>query len=350
MAGSRPCHVCAVPRRISRSLTWNPEGTITETRDPEHRMILADVEGINQLFGNIENLIGISIQNMLTESKARATREFTRKLLRGWKRQVVRRAGLGLVIKRMGGLARSFGYGDLEVLHVDWRNNRIEWRLRDPYSVPLMCGDLRGATEAVKDVVGTVEAEPEGENTYIVRGRLSPPPSGMEERLTAPAARVKRGDITYRRCPDCGVPLRVSGFAWDPDCGIIRDGRTGARYAFIGPASIQAVFDELASELGESIPEAVVEAQRMRVASLDFEPWRGFALEKFRDLLGVMGFGNLVSLESSPDRFTARIENAALPLVIAGTAAGALEAFTGRRATTEWTVTPDGDLELQVTA
>jgi hypothetical protein len=348
MRGAQLCDTCGVSRSVARNLTWNASGTISETRDPEHRMVLSDVDGLNQLFANIEDLIDISIQNMVTESKARATQQFTRKLLRGWKGHVVRRVGLGLVIKRMGGLARSFGYGDLEVLDVDWKNNRIDWRLYNPYSVSLMCGDLRGATEAVKDVVGTVEPEWEGDNTYIVRGRLLPPPSGMEERLVAPPVKTKPGNISYERCPACGVPVGISGFAWDPDEGIIRDRATGTRYAFVGPAGIQAIFDELASELGGSIPETIIEAQRMRVATQDFEPWKRYGLEEFRDMLGTLGFGNLVSLEASGDRYVATIENAALPLVIAGTAAGVLEAITGSRTSTDWTLAPDGDLRVSV--
>lgn len=135
MSGAQLCDTCGVSRRVARSLTWNSSGTISETRDPEHRMVLSDVDGLNQLFTNIEDLIGISIQNMITESKARATQQFTRNLLRGWKGPVVRRISLGLVIKRMGGLARSFGYGDLEVLDIDRKNNRIDWRRRRlPYA------------------------------------------------------------------------------------------------------------------------------------------------------------------------------------------------------------------------
>jgi hypothetical protein len=258
-------------------------------------MVLADVDGINELFANVEGLIGIPIQNIITESKARATQEFTKTLMRGWKGPLIKRAGLGLVIKKMAGLARSLGYGDIEVLYVEWKENKIGFRLRNPYSVPLMCGDLRGATEAVRNVVGTVEPEQEDEDTWIVRGRLSPPPSGMEERLAAPPVKTKPGDISYERCRECGVPLGISEFAWDLEKGIITNRSTGVRFAFVGPGGLQAVFDELGSELGDTIPETIIEAQRMRVASQDFDQWKAFGHRDFQDLLGTLGFGNLVS-------------------------------------------------------
>ncbi len=348
MSRSKLCGTCGVAKGTSKSLIWQSDGTVAEKRDPDHRMVLADVEGLNQLFENIEGLIGMSIQNIITESKARATQDFTKQLIRGWKGSVVRRAGLGIVINKMGTLAGSFGYGGIEVLYVDWKENKIGFRLTNPYSVPLMCGDLRGATEAVRNVVGTVEAEQENETTYIVRGRLSPPPDGMEERLAAKPLETKPGDIAYERCKECGVPVGMSEFAWDLDKGIITNSSTGVRYAFVGPTGVQAVFDELASELGDTIPETIIEAQRMRVASQDFGTWKDFTTAQFREMLGMMGFGNLVSFERSGRVFAATIENASLPLMIVGTASGALESISGKKAAADWAVSPDGDLELSV--
>jgi hypothetical protein len=43
-----------------------------------------------------------------------------------------------------------------------------------------------------------------------------------------------------------------------------------------------------------------------------------------------------------------KVENAALPLMIVGTAAGALEAVTGARAVADWSTKKDGTLEMSV--
>jgi len=236
------------------------------------------------------------------------------------------------------------------VLQVDWKNNRTDFRLHDPYSVPLMCGDLRGATEAVKNVIGTVVAEQEDERTWIVRGQLSPPPSGMEERLAAPPVKTKPGNLSYKRCPSCGLPIEMAAFSWDTERGIIRNIESGMRFAFMGPGAIQAIFDELASELGDTIPETVIEAQRMRVAGQDFNPWKVFGTDDFRDMLGVIGFGNLVSFDADGRTFKTVVENASLPLLVVGTAVGALESITGSKPKSDWTVSPDGDLELTLTS
>lgn len=67
-------------------------------------------------------------------------------------------------------------------------------------------------------------------------------------------------------------------------------------------------------------------------------------------MLGVIGFGNLVSYEASDGKFKATIENASLPLLIVGTVVGALDSITGSKPEAEWSVTPDGDLELTLTS
>jgi len=223
MSGAQTCKSCGIPIRTSKSLTWNSNGTITEARNPDHRMVFADVDGLGELFANIEGLIGISIQSIITESKAKATGDFTKELIRGWKGAVVRRAGLGIVINKMGGVAKSFGYGDIDILEVDWKQNKIDFRLHDPYSVP----------------------------------------------------------------------------------------------------------------------------QRMRCASQDYDAWKKYGAPDFRELLATLGFGNMVSFEAVDGTYTATIENAALPLMVVGTALGALEAITGKKATADWSF-EHGDLSISV--
>ena len=132
MGNNGTCRACCVPRGITKSLKWNNNGTITETRDRKHRMVLADVDGINQLFSNIEDMVGISIEKIITESKAKATRQFTKRLLRGPKGTLLNLVGLDRAIGRMGEAARLFGYGQFNIIEMDWKNNLVTWHLHDP--------------------------------------------------------------------------------------------------------------------------------------------------------------------------------------------------------------------------
>jgi len=342
------CSICCVPRGIAKSLRWNTNGTITETRDRSHRMVLADVDGISQLFANIEALVGISIDKIVTESKAKAARTFTKRLIRGPKGTLLNLVGLDRAIDRMGETARMFGYGQFNIIEMDWKNNLVTWHLNDPYSLPLMCGDLRGATEAIRNVTGDVTWQKLAGGSYFVKAELRPRPSGLEERLTSAKVNLKSGDLVHQHCRQCGLPTALSDFVWDMDKGTINNAITGLRFAFVGPDGLQVVFDELQAELGDTIPETIIEAQRMRTTEFAFDPWQLFGPEDLRKSLGVLGFGNLVAVEDRDGAFYARVENPALPYVIVGTALGVAERRLGAAAEASWSVTTDGDLELTV--
>jgi hypothetical protein len=342
------CNTCGVPRGINKTLRWDTNGTITETRDPGHRMVLADVEGINQLFDYIESLVGISLESIIIESKAKATKRFTQHLIRGPKGTLLRLVGLDRAIDRAGETARMFGYGQFNIIERDWKNNLVTWHMHDPYCVPLMCGDLRGATEAIRNVTGDVTYQKLAGGSYFVRANVRPRPTGLEERLLSPEVRLKPGDLTYETCKECGLPAMMSDFVWDMDKGITTNTTTGLRFAFVGPDGLQVVFDELQSELGDTVPGTVIEAQRRRTANSEFDPRELFNPAVLRRFLGILGFGNLVELADRGGRYYARVENPALPYIIVGTALGVVDAMTGANAHADWSI-DDGDLELTVT-
>jgi hypothetical protein len=156
-----------------KSLKWNSNGTITEKRDPAHRMVFLDSDGLDVLFFNIEDLIGVPIEQIIIESKSKATREFTRKVLHGIKGKLVRLVGLERAIGRMSDIAVVFGYGRFKIVELDWDGDYVCWRLNDPYSLPLICGDLRGATEAIRNDEGVVSYRKEPDDSYILEGRLN---------------------------------------------------------------------------------------------------------------------------------------------------------------------------------
>src|SRR5659263_430654 len=73
MAELKACKTCGVPSRVGKGHIWNPNGTIVQRQDRDHRMIFFDSDSIDALFTNIESLIGMPIEKMVIESKARAT-------------------------------------------------------------------------------------------------------------------------------------------------------------------------------------------------------------------------------------------------------------------------------------
>ncbi len=344
----KPCKVCGVPKKIGKDHVWNSDGTITQRKDRNHRMVFVDSDGIEGLFANIEKLIKIPIDKMIIESKKRATKDYISRLMRGSRGFLARLVGIDRIVRRVVEQGRVMGYGDIKVRVFNWKESYIECEIANPYSIRLFSGDLKGAIEAIRKVAGTVTYEEIEPGRFVVYNYVAPFAPELEERLKPGQVKRKQGDIRYQLCEVCGVPTELSGFRWDIEKGTIRHAETGTRMAIFGPVGIQVIFDELENELGEYIPDTIVKAQQMYTISNINMCWRGSSREELRRWLAVQGLGNLVSLEKTSVGFTAKIENPAMPLVIVGSAAGFYEAFTGKPVATEWSVAQDGDLTFEV--
>lgn len=354
------CKECGVPVRIGRDHSWNPDGTITQRRDPDHQMVLFDADGIDSLFANIEKLIGMSIGKLVIESKARATQAYVSHLLRGLRGTVARLIGVDRIVGRVIDQGRVMGYGDITAELIDWDNKLMKIKAVSPYSLKLFCGDMRGATEAIRNIEGTVTYEEAGPDTYRITATHEPHAPELQNRLVPERPPRKPGNISYELCPECKVPARLSEFRWDTSAGTIHHAPTGMRYALFGPAGLVAVFDELESELGETIPETIVEAQRLHAESMMKNNWGSMGTvdlasglpglrQWLQGWLGMQGMGNLTSLEESGGAFTARIENPATPLVLVGTSAALFEFLSGAGSSVDWSIAADGDLTFTIT-
>lgn len=347
---TKVCKSCGVPILFAKSHRWNADGTITQRRDPDHKMVFFDSDSLDELFSNIEGLIGMPIEKMVIESKARATMAYISKLLHGTRGLIARVIGLERIIRRIVEQGKVMGYGDIKVAEYSWEERYMKCEIGDPYCLSFFCGDLKGANEAIRMTSGTISYEEIGPNRYLVTNYQAPHAPELEERLYRNPPPRKPGDIRYDACPGCKVPIEVASFSWDLERGIITHKETGMRVAMFGPTGLQAIFDELEAELGEEIPATIVEAQRMHTVSHQGIPWMSDKPDVLRKWLAIQGAGNLVSLELIEAGFTARIENAALPLLIAGTSAGIFESQTGKKADVRWEIRDDGDLLITCTA
>ena len=344
MSGTRTCKTCGVPLIIGKGHTWNSDGTTTQRRDPDHRMALIDSNGVNALFANIEQLIGVPIEKMIIESKARATRTYISKLIRGAKGTLARVVGLERIIRRVVEQGRVMGYGDIKVREFSWKEHYLSCEIGNPYSLPLFMGDLMGSSEAIRKVPGAVTYEQIGPDRYMVKNFQAPHAPELEDRFLPHLKPRKSGEVELNRCAGCGTPIEISRFRWDLEQGTITHPETGLRVALSGPYGLQAVFDELEDELGEAIPETIIEAQRLYVTSAPGSFWKSLRWDDFGYWLALFGLGNLVSFEQEGNGVTVRIENPALPLIILGTSLGLYEIITGTKGDIKWSITEDGDL------
>ncbi|MDD5447817.1 MAG: hypothetical protein PHO53_01435, partial [Actinomycetota bacterium] len=231
-----------------------------------------------------------------------------------------------------------------------WSRFKLTCDVKNPYSLALFCGDFRGSAEALRKAPGVVTYRRVGEEHFVVEGRGSKPEEGLKERLIPNPPPRKPGNIEYERCPVCKTPKEMSSYKWDLEKGTIIDPKISLRIAVFGPEGLDVVFEELENELGETIPETIIEAQRMRAETILGKCKEEMGREEIHRLLGLHGLGNLVSLESEGPSTEARIANPALPLLLVGWAQALYEKASGKKPSTEFEIEPAGDLIIRLSA
>lgn len=343
------CSYCGVPRAFSREVNWRSDGTISTRSNPDDRTLFCEADGVDQLLKNIEQLVGIPINGIVMEGKRKGTEKFLRNRFAGVTGAVIRAFFRRRVYEMTADLGSLFGYGHFDIL--DYRRGEyVRLFGRNIYSLPLFCGDLEAVFGLMEGMPADLEFE-EREGGYDIR--VTPggkPEEEVVSRLQRQPFTSKPGNITFERCPKCGVPLHFKGCRWNMEEGTITDGSTGRRLALSGCEEIDSVFRELEAELGEDIPLTIVEAQRRYVVDAFSEE------EGLRDpdnaayFLALRGLGNLVRYDLGEERLDAAVENASPPLMVAGILQGIFELATGRESTSEYLRKEDGTLQVTVKA
>ncbi len=349
----RRCARCGVPTLVGSELTWKDNGVIVQTKDPDHRMLFYESENLDHLFRGIEEIIGVPIGHIVIESKRREVREYVERLMPAPVRKAARYVGLRAMIRRLSVTGMAYGYGNVRLSgkRVRFRDDDyVSMLISNPHSLYFFCGESLGAWEAIDGRESWVRYEEVAPNSYEVTTYIAPHPVELAERLQPPRYAYRPGGAKLDRCPSCGVPAAVASCRWDTMTGTITDPSTGRRMAVFGPAGLEAVLADLESELGEAIPETVIEAQRRyTVRTLRHEELEG-GTEGFREMLAVRGLGFLEELNLGEEGLRLLLHNACVPLLMAGLFQGAYEVFSGKEGSrVEWSMSGEGDLEVRVT-
>ncbi len=366
------CPQCRIPLMISKELRWEDNGLITVARSPANRMVLYESRVIDNLFRGIEELIGMPIEHIVIESRRREVRRYIEKKFPPWIRRSFlllkdHMVGEGLVTRavrkpvlliakkvtmRVMEIGTMYGYGYCVPGEpwgtgdpFPWRNNVIS----RPYSVPFWVADALGSAEAIEGEDLWARYEKLGEESYRVVAYPSEHPVELRERLRRRRYPFKPGNIAYERCPACGLPVELGRYRWDTEEGTITDTENGWRMAIFGPSALEAVLDDLQSELGEEIPQVIVEAQRRYVKERTSEMnWRRGGTT-FNRLAALRGMGNLTFFEADEKHLSLTIENSCLPHLMVGMAQALYEiALNLEKTTCEWEQSEDGDLHIEV--
>jgi hypothetical protein len=346
------CRECGVPYAVSKEHVWSENGVITQAKDPDHRMVFYESDNLDSLFQGIEDIIGLPIEHIVIESKRREVKEYVENLLSPLARKVARYVGMGAMIRKLSRIGKAFGYGNVRLSDRRVRfddDDYVSMVISNPHSILFYCGENLGAWEAIDGRQSRVKYEELMENTFEVTNYIGEHAIELSERLVSRAYRLKPGDIHFDRCDKCGVPLEVARCRWNLELGTIIDPNSGRRMAIFGPAGFEAITDDLEVELGETIPEAVIEAQRRytkQILSAEALPGDNAG---FRGMLSMRGLGNLVQLEFDEEGAAAVIENSCMHLLMVGLIQGIFEVLFGYdKSAYEWGLKDDGDLNVGI--
>lgn len=367
MDGISLCGTCRVPTLVGTELGWESNGTIVSRTSPPNRWVFYESENIDPLFGGIEEIIGVPIENIIIESRRRESRKYMERLFPLEVREAFRGhdnpqmtaeeketklSACRETINNIYDIGRILGYADIS-LHPAWESGEAyPWRfgiVNNPYSEPFQLAESLGTCEAFEGIDMWVKYEKTGEDTCLFEFFPGEHPVGLAERFKHKRYDLKPGDIAYDPCPECGVPTEISRYVWDLEKGSITDPDTGRRMAVFGPHSLDSIFADLEEELGEDITRPIIEAQRRYIKSAwSTEKWLRGA-EDFKRLTALRGMGNITGFDASREQLSVRVQNVALPVFQVGIVQALVEMAYGTDSSTcTWESFDDGDMQVTV--
>lgn len=373
MSELETCASCGVPLMISTVFEWGDGGVISIANSPKARMVFYESGNIDNVFRGVEELIGVPIEHFAMERKRRDTRKFMERMfpseierlksiIGGARENRVSALEPGMrdELLEIGNLANRqattvgtvYGYGAIRFSGLWELWDAYPWRtqvIRNPYSVPFFAADMLATVEAFEQDDLQVGYEKLSEEIYLVTAVPGPHPFELQDRLKRRSHDLKPGDVQYERCDGCGVPSRVARCVWDLDEGTINDPQTGRRMALFDPAAMDTVFDDLEAELGGSVPEAIVEAQRRYAKqTMNMEGWKRSGYD-FKGWAASRGLGNITAFKADGRHAELTLENPSMHLAMVGVAVALYELAWGADSSEHrWHRTDDGDLEIEI--
>ena len=349
----RRCPECGVPEQFAQNQVWLNNGDIVQRVNPSARAGFIECENYDPLFNNISDIIGMSIEHIVTNIQAVTSDVYMRSVIPRDVIKMVRGGELDPVIltEPIMTLCHILGLGKYEYidgLYEMDKNDYYKQRITKPYSVPVCAGALAGVLTTLLGGHHQVTYEEVGPDCYEFTTSWTKRPNKLLERFNLEVYEHVDGDLELERCGSCDMPKAFRGYKWDVENGLITSQYTGRRMALIGPGTMDQLFLELEAELGEEIPKVVVEAQRRFVRTGFYPIDRLSDMADFRTQLALRGLGNLREMRTSPAGFKMRIDNAAGYLMTIGMVQGLFEMTFDFDSHVEWEISEKGDLTIEV--
>lgn len=345
------CWNCGFPRAIGYFFRWYDDGTISPFMTRELRAVILHADMINNLFSDIEQRFGISIE----KAAFNAQRSVMRLMLPVLTEKIkVARYMLDFFPVRGGGMTtflavvRRGGFGAGEV--IQYRSGRyMTVSIKNPFNLNLVAAMIVSAAEFFEGNTFNYYYEKKSENEYIMRLDVASRKPGDVEPAQLGSYGSISGGQEQRRCTNCDVPLGVSAhFEARESEGLIIDRHTESRVIFMEGRILLALFREISKEIGveqiqllsETFKRWTVENMGLVGLKARIHPLSGEYLEREFDkkLMDLPVFGLGCATEAIISRSGVRVVilNSFNNELIGGMLTGAFEVLTGNRGRMTW--------------
>jgi len=347
------CPECKVPEPFNQGQMWLNNGDIVQRVNPEARLGFIECENLDPLFANIGDIIGMSIEKMIVNLTARGTEKFIGVLIPKTVKEMVQakqmdpRIFTGNIIT----YCHVIGFGKYELIDSRYERDEDDYsvtRIDAPFSVPEAAGAIAGVTSALVGGEHAVTYKMLSPGLYEFTTSWTEYPEELKKKLQTSPYQHRDGDLELGRCATCGLPKALSEFKWYLDRGLIVNKHTRRRMAILGPELLDVLFAELEKELGETIPNVVVEAQRRFVKTGFFSIDEMGNEGDFRAQLALRGMGNLQEMKMGSRGMRLRVDNVAGHLLMVGMAQALFEIAFNIDSNVEWELSAEGDLEVEI--
>jgi hypothetical protein len=88
------CAECGIPSYITSEHVWLSNGLIAQRRDQRHVVSFLESDNLDLLFQGIEQIIGISIEHIILDTRRRASRAYMASMIPAEVRELLQRKEL----------------------------------------------------------------------------------------------------------------------------------------------------------------------------------------------------------------------------------------------------------------
>jgi len=315
---------------------WHADGSITGRFPPHIKGTFFDVDELGFLFRSLSEIMDYDIGGIVASGKYHDAREYMAALV-----DSLKASGSGLPhdeeLYRMMLYPISI-WGIAVVDFEKLEREEMVIRVKSPYSIPLLCGDVAGVADAVtgREHMATWEGDDREGVIRVVPSEGFARVSGLIDEGPRYGTKHESEELECERCEECRTPQRVGElFSWDGESCRIEERASGRRYCFNNTRGITAVLEMLVAELGEDVEQSMVDISHQYSRSLhggaaggpegNGERGRG-GPRAFLDGFPYRGWGRVTEVSRQGSGWAVSVENPYNGILLSGRIWGIIEA------------------------